>query len=97
MNEDERNDLQDINIALGETQAFLHLADHAFGLALARTKWLLDKDRWRNCGCDSIEEFAESTGFDRLMKTAAKQREEIVALFRKAGLSVDGKDAPASH
>jgi hypothetical protein len=82
MNDGDPSDLQEINSAFSEALAFLRLADHSFGLAVPKIKWLLERDRWRRCGFDTIEDFAERIDF-----AAEKQRKELVALFKKAGLS----------
>lgn len=77
-------ELRNAAVALGEAQAFVHVAGYSFGLAFAKLKWLLQDERWRECGFDTIEAFAGSIQFDRSMKAAAEQRKELVVLFKNA-------------
>ena len=78
--------------ALGEAQAFVHVAGYSFGLGFAKIKWLLQDDRWRQCGFDTLEAFAASIQFDKSMRAAAEQRKELVALFKTAD-----KEKPLSN
>jgi N6-adenosine-specific RNA methylase IME4 len=70
--------------ALGEAKAFVHIAGYSFGLGFTKIKWLLREERWRQCGFNSVEAFADSIQFDKSMKAAAEERKELVDLFKKA-------------
>ena len=58
-------DIREASSALGEVQAFVHVAGYSFGLGFAKIKWLLEKDHWRQSGFDRIEDFAAPIQFDK--------------------------------
>jgi N6-adenosine-specific RNA methylase IME4 len=60
------------------------VAGYSFGLGFAKIKWLLEDDRWRQCGFANLEDFAASIQFDKSIKAAAEQRKELAILFKKA-------------
>ena len=78
------SELRAANSARGEAQAFVHVAGYTFKLGFERLTWLLNEDRWRQCGFTDIEAFAESIQFGPAMKAAAEKRKELGILFKQA-------------
>jgi hypothetical protein len=78
------SELRAANSAHGEAKAFVHVAGYAFKLGFDKLKWLLKDQRWRQCGFDTIEAFAENIQFGPSMKAAAAERKELAALFKEA-------------
>ena len=52
---DALNDLQAANSARGEAVAFIDVAGYRLKLGFDRLKWLLQDERWRRCGFDTID------------------------------------------
>jgi N6-adenosine-specific RNA methylase IME4 len=81
---DALNDLQAANGSRGEAVAFIHVAGYTLKLGFDKIKWLLEESRWKQCGFDTLEAFADSIQFDTSVKAASETRKELVVLFKKA-------------
>ena len=57
--------------------------------ALDHFEWLLEGDRWKQCGFDDINEFARSVTVGRYIDTAS-QRKRIVEKTRRGGRQPEG-------
>jgi N6-adenosine-specific RNA methylase IME4 len=84
--------LRTANSTRGEAQAFIHVAGYSFKLGFDKIKWLLEGERWRECGFDTIEAFADSIQFGKAMKAASKETKELAVLFKEAD-----KEKPLSN
>jgi N6-adenosine-specific RNA methylase IME4 len=80
-------ELRDASVARGQTIAFVHVAGYALKAGLDQLTWLLQEERWRQCGFDSIEAFAASIKVAESLKPAIEARKELALLFAEAGLS----------
>jgi N6-adenosine-specific RNA methylase IME4 len=80
-------ELRAANSAQGQAIAYIYTAGHTLGAGLLQLKWLLQDDRWRRCGFDTVETFADSIKFAASLKPAVEARKELAVLFAAAKLS----------
>ena len=61
----------------GQLKEGVHLGAHALNRAIGQFKWILDEDRWKQCGHDDINAFLASIDWSGF-KLLADQRKDIV-------------------
>jgi N6-adenosine-specific RNA methylase IME4 len=80
-------ELRAANSAQGEAMAFVHIGGYSLSLGFSKIEWLLQNDRWKHCGFETIEGFAQSLKIDSSIQAAAEKRKKLAVLFVNAGLS----------
>ena len=61
----------------GQLKEGVHLGSHALNRAIGQFKWILDEDRWKQCGHDDINDFLATIDWSGF-KLLADQRHDIV-------------------
>jgi hypothetical protein len=90
--------LRAANSLHGEAKAFIHVAGYTLESGFRKVEALLEGDKWRECGFDSLVAFADSIRFDKDVRIAAEQRKKFVLMFEEANKREEArKGKPVSN
>jgi N6-adenosine-specific RNA methylase IME4 len=73
----------EINIRYGKMLEGLHTTGYSFERAITNLEWLLQDERWKQCGFDDFEDFLSTAQLTPEFRYVAEQRKRIAKLIKE--------------